>query len=111
MLSVDMKVLRTGCMLVCRGDVTGGKEAEYLFNLITREDKGDVIVDLGGVSAIDNQGVAVIIAAYTILRNCGRKLFLKSPSTDVVRALQERAVEVLYYSEPRYAAAPTSRVQ
>lgn len=111
MLSVDMKVLRTACILVCRGDVIGKKEADYLFNLMTREDKGDVILDLSSVSAMDNEGLAVIILAYGVLSSLNRRLFLKSPSTALVRALQEREMDVLFYSDPRGAAAPSRRVQ
>jgi hypothetical protein len=78
MLSIDLKVSRGGCVLVCRGDLLGGKEAEYLFNLITGEDKGDVILELGGANKVDDEGVSVIISAYGILEKLSRKLLLKN---------------------------------
>jgi anti-anti-sigma regulatory factor len=103
MLSVDLKVLRTGCVLVCRGEVTGGKEADYLFDLMTRDDHGDVVVDLAGVTKVDEEGLSVIIAAHKLLANANRRLALSNPSTELVRSLQHRDMELMFDVDLRRA--------
>ncbi len=89
MLSVDLKSFKGGRLLVCRGEIVGGSEADYLFKLITREGKGDVILDFGGVSKVDSGGVSVIGTGYEFLARLGRRLLLKNPSAEIVRALQQ----------------------
>jgi anti-anti-sigma factor len=111
MLSVDLKVLRSGCLLVCRGDVIGGKEADYLFDLITRDDDGEVILDLTGVTKIDDHGLSVIIAAHKLLGNANRRLFLRSPSTDLIRALQQRQMDAVFDFDQRAPATPSNSIQ
>lgn len=110
MLSVDLKVLTTGCLLVCRGDVIGAKEADYLFNLMTREDKGDVILDVGGVTKIGDEGLSVIVVAYEMLMTLKRRLFLRSPSRDLITALRQRHLDAIFDTDPPRAASPSSAV-
>ncbi len=111
MLSVDLKVVSNGVLLVCRGDVVGGREADYLFNLITRDDKGDVILDFGGVNRVDREGVSVISTGYEFLAHLGRRLFLKSPSADLVRALQERHLDAIFDFGQRSKAQASNSIQ
>jgi anti-anti-sigma regulatory factor len=99
MLSVDLKVLRNGCLLVCRGDVLGAKEADYLFNLLTREDKGDVILDLAAVNSVGDEGLSVIALAYEMLMSVKRRLFLRNPSRELVTALRERHLDTIFETE------------
>lgn len=47
MLSINLQKRGGDTLLICQGDVVGGKESDYLFHVMTREDKGDVILDLG----------------------------------------------------------------
>ncbi len=93
MLSIDLKILESGCLLECHGSVTSAKEADYLLRLLTCEDKGDVILDLTGIKDINAHGVSVIIAAYEMLAGLDRRLFLKSPTADLVRVLQSRRLD------------------
>lgn len=105
MLSIDLKILQTGCLLVCHGEVINAKEADYLLRLLIREDKGDVILDLTGIKNINAHGLSVIIAAYEMLASCHRRLFLKSPSTDLVRALQRRHLDAIVQIDSRQTAS------
>lgn len=89
MLSVNLRRQGVDSLLICQGDAVGGKESDYLFHVLTREDKGDVILDLQGVKSFDNEGLSVIILSYELLASRKRRLFLKSPSIDIIRALQQ----------------------
>jgi anti-anti-sigma regulatory factor len=111
MLSIDLKILQTGCLLVCHGEVISAKEADYLLRLLIREDKGDVIHDLTGIKNINAHGLSVIIAAYEMLASCHRRLFLKSATADLVRALQQRHLNVMFALDSGPTTAPSSSVQ
>ena len=108
MLSVDLKVSKNAVLLVCRGEVVGGREADYLFNLITRDHRGDVILDFAGVTKVDREGVSVISTSYELLSRLGRRLSLKNPSTELVRALQQLQIESILVSERTKAQASNS---
>lgn len=110
MLSVDLKVLRGGCLLVCRGDAIGAKEADYLFNLMTREDKGDVILDLGGVTSIGDEGLSVIAVAYEMLMSVKRRLFLRSPSRELITALRQRHLDAIFETDSSRPAHSSTAV-
>ena len=111
MLSVDLKVLKNAYFLVCRGDVIGGKEADYLFDLITRDGTGDVILDFAGVRQFDAEGLLVLTTAYALLAHRGRRLILKSASVDLVRTLQARQMESILDTEQRSRAQASSSIQ
>lgn len=104
MLSVDLKRFKGGRLLVCRGEIVGGNEADYLFKLITRGDKGDVILDFGGISKVDSEGVSVISTGYEFLARLRRRLFLKNPSAELVRALQERHLDSIIDADQKSKA-------
>ena len=111
MLSVDLKVSKNAYFLVCRGDVTGGKPADYLFDMMTRDGTGDVIVDFEGVNNIDAEGLSVLTTAYALLAHMGRRLLLKSPSAELVRTLQARQMDAVLDPEHRSKAQASSSIQ
>lgn len=111
MLSVDLKVLKNAYFLVCRGDVIGGKQADYLFDLITRDGTGDVILDFAAVNQVDAEGLSVLTTAYALLAHMGRRLILKSASVDLVRTLQARQMEAILDMEERSRAQASSSIQ
>jgi hypothetical protein len=76
MLRVDVKVLRRTALLTCHGDAIAGDEAGYLFDLLTRDHKRDVVLDVDGVKEIGSEGFLVIRTAREWLSRMGRRLFL-----------------------------------
>lgn len=111
MLSVDLKVFKDAYFLVCRGDVIGGKQADYLFDLITRNGTGDVILDFSGVRQIDAEGLSVLTTAFALLAHMGRRLILKNASVELIRTLQVRQMEAILDTEQRSKAQASSSIQ
>ena len=111
MLSVDLKVLKNAYFLVCRGEVVGGKQADYFFDLITRDGTGDVILDFAGVDEIDAEGLSVLTTAYALLAHMGRRLVLQGASVDLVRTLQTRQMEAILDMGQRSRAQASSAIQ
>ena len=111
MLSVDLKLLKNAYFLVCRGDVVGGKQADYLFDLITRDGAGDVVLDFEGVDNIDAEGICVLRTAYALLAHNGRRLLLKNAPAELVRILQARQMDAILDPSLRCKAQVSSSIQ
>ena len=79
--------------LICAGEIIRGAESEYLFDLITRRSNQDVVVDLGSVAGIDEDGVVMLILCRRLLASARKKLFLQNPSDCVSKALKHSQVE------------------
>jgi anti-anti-sigma regulatory factor len=90
MLKVNLEFLNRTALLTCQGDAITGDEASYLFDLITRDDQCDVVLDVEGVEEIGSEGLLVIETGYEWLHRLGHRLFLRNASNDLRRALGVR---------------------
>lgn len=79
--------------LACTGEIIRGAESEYLFDLITRRSNANVMVDLGSVVRIDEDGVVMFVLCRRLLASAGKKLYLQNPSDCVRQALKHSQIE------------------
>lgn len=93
-LSVEVKNSNDAAVLVCRGQIVHGQESEYLFALATRSDRRDVVLDVEGVSGIDEAGLFVIVLCYQTLSASKRRLFLRNPSSAMLDGLRRQQVDL-----------------
>ena len=73
------------------GKITIGSGDVMLRDLITKsldEGKKKILLDLGGVSAIDSSGIGEMVAAYTSVTNRGAQLKLVNLSRKINDILQ-----------------------
>jgi hypothetical protein len=92
MLRVNLELLNRTALLTCKGDAIVGDEASYLFDLITRDHRCDVVLDLENVQEIASEGLMVIKTGGEWLNQVGHYLFLRNASNDLIRALQAREI-------------------
>ena len=110
MLSIDLKALQNGILMACRGEVTGGKEAEYLFDIITRDGEGVVVLDLSRITRIDSCGLSVIALASCLLARERRRLLLHNASAELIHALGQQQYQNIF-SGDQYRAAGLGSIQ
>jgi len=79
--------------LTCTGEIIRGTESEYLFDLITKRSNENIVVDLGSVARIDEDGVVMFVLCRRLLSSASKKLFLQNPSDCVRKALKHSQVE------------------
>lgn len=75
---------------ICRGKLIRGEESDYLFDLVTRPDKRDVVLDLEGLDAFDKEGISTIVLCHELLSLTHRRLFLRHASTEMLAELFRR---------------------
>jgi anti-anti-sigma regulatory factor len=74
----------------CSGKLLRGEESDYLFELITRPDHRDVVLDLEELSAFDREGLSTIRLCYEVLGATKRKLFVRNAPADMLMELAQR---------------------
>jgi anti-anti-sigma regulatory factor len=90
-LSVEVSALEEIPVFVCRGKVVHGPELDYLFSLMTRPDRRDLVLDLQAVTTVDEAGMFMIVLCYELLSASRRRLFLRNPSSDILEGLRRQA--------------------
>jgi hypothetical protein len=90
MLRVNLEFVNRTALLKCKGDAIVGDEANYLFDLITRDHQCDVVLDVEGVEEIGSEGLLVIKTGCEWLHRFGHHLFLRNAAGDLTRALAVR---------------------
>lgn len=79
--------------LTCTGEIIRGAESEYLFDLITRRSNENIVVDLGSVVRIDEDGVVMFILCRRLLASVSKKLLFQNLSDCVTQALKHKQLE------------------
>jgi len=72
---------------ICRGKLIRGQESDYLFDLVTRPDKRDVVLDVEGLDAFDKDGLSTIVLCHELLSLTQRRLLLRNASTEMLAEL------------------------
>jgi anti-anti-sigma regulatory factor len=80
MLRVSLEFVDRTALLTCQGDAIVGDEANYLFDLITRDHQCDVVLDVEGVEEIGSEGLLVIMSGSEWLHRLGRRLLVRNAS-------------------------------
>lgn len=86
-LSVKVETGSEDTVFVCRGEISKFEASDYLFNLITRPGRNNVVLDFAGVTGIDEHGLAVLAWGRKILLAARRKLLLRIASGEVLKHL------------------------
>jgi hypothetical protein len=86
-LSVEVKRLKEGTLYICRGYLQPGESSDYLFNLLTRPDQKDVIVDLGELS-VETGALPVLALCSHYLAGANRRLILDHAPESVLEGLR-----------------------
>ena len=86
-LSVKVETGSEDTVFVCRGEISKFEASDYLFNLITRPGRNNVVLDFAGVTGIDEHGLTVLVWGRKILLAAKRKLLLRSASGEVLKHL------------------------
>jgi len=89
-LSIEVNRWKDATLLTCRGMLVHGQASEYLFAVATRPGHGDVVLDMQGVTQVDEAGTFVILLCYELLTASHRRLFLRNASADVLEGLRRQ---------------------
>ena len=112
MLEINIEHLADIAFVRCYGRIVAGAEAESLKDAVAREaDKRLVIVDLGGVDAIDARGLGLLVFLQTLSYALGFDLQITRPAPRVAQVFDlTRLDSVLEITRPEGAEEP-SRAQ
>jgi hypothetical protein len=91
-MQLSVKVTRTHGTptFACSGKLLRGEESDYLFELITRPDNRDVVLDLEELSAFDGDAVSTIVLCNEVLGAHNRKLFVRNAPAEMLIELTRR---------------------
>jgi|SRR5215831_14068410 len=95
-LSVKVRNLSDASRLICTGQIIRGPESDHLYEVVTRQLQQEVILDLNGVTTIDEEGLFLIALCYEILSTSNRKLGLCNPPASIMAALRRRQLDRVF---------------
>jgi hypothetical protein len=76
----------------CHGKIIGGNESDYLFDLLTRPENRDIMLDLEQVHEFDHYGLLTIKLCREYLASAGRGFCLRgSPAMPISAAVASRS--------------------
>lgn len=87
-LSVEVSKPKGNVVFACIGQIVKGPESQYLFDLLSRPDRGNVIVDLQRVTACDEGGASVLVLCRKLLSACHRKLLVRNAPGSILELLK-----------------------
>ena|SRR6516164_1106895 len=93
-LSIEVNRCKDATVLTCRGMIVHGQAADYLFSVVTRPDRRDVILDMEDVTTVDEAGIFVIVLCYELLTASKRRLFLRNASAAILDDLRRQTEKV-----------------
>jgi anti-anti-sigma regulatory factor len=92
-LSIEVKRWKHATVLTCRGMIVQGQASDYLFDLVTRPDRRDVVLDMQSVTKVDEAGIFVIVLCYELLTASKRRLFLRNASPEILDGLRRQQTD------------------
>jgi hypothetical protein len=78
-LSVQVNTSAQVTTFKCRGKIVQGNESDYLFDLLTRPENRDVVLDLQQVSEFDYNGLLILVICQEYFSSQRRELSLRLP--------------------------------
>lgn len=87
-LSVEVKRQQGRDVLFCRGRLLQGQASEYLFQLLTRSTRHDVVVDLEELLTCDEAGLQAFALSSAVLASCQRQLLFLHASEEMLEHLR-----------------------
>ena len=76
-LKVTVNDQENNLTLTCTGEIIRGAESEYLFDFITQRSNENIVVDLGSVARIDEDGVVMLVLCRRLLASASKTLYLR----------------------------------
>jgi anti-anti-sigma regulatory factor len=73
--------------------IVQGQASDYLFAVVTRPDRRDVVLDMEEVTKVDEAGIFVLVLCYELLTASKRRLFLRNASADVIESLRRQQTD------------------
>lgn len=94
-MQLSVKVSKTDGTprFACRGKLLRGEESDYLFELVTRPDRGDVVLDLEELSSFDQEALSTIVLCHEVLWSTKRKLFVRNAPAEMLLEFSRRQSE------------------
>lgn len=74
-------------VFICRGKLLRGEESDYLFDLVTRPDIRDVVLDVEHIDSFDSDGLSTIVLCRELFSATNRRLLLRNPSRELLLEL------------------------
>jgi len=87
-LSVEVKRQKGISVFLCRGCLLQGETSDYLFNLLTRSNRHDVILDLASLTTFDRAGLQTVILSSSFLAAYHRRLFLRHAPSNLLEHMR-----------------------
>jgi hypothetical protein len=85
--TVEVKRLKEGTLYICRGYLQQGNSSEYLFNLLTRPDQKDVIIDVAELT-VERSGLPVLALCSKFVSASHRRFLLQHAPDGLVQELR-----------------------
>jgi hypothetical protein len=92
-LSIEVNHSRGASIFICRGKLIRGQESDYLFDLVTRPDSRDVVLDVEQLDGFDRDGLSTIVLCHELLSQTNRRLLLRNASSDMLLNLDSARLQ------------------
>lgn len=89
-LSVEVKRQEGKSVFLCRGSLLQGEASDYLFNLLTRSHRQDVILDLAALTTFDRAGLQSVMLSSNFLAANHRRLSLRHAPSSLLEHIRRR---------------------
>lgn len=93
-LSVEVKRQEGKCIFLCRGGLLQGEASDYLFHLLTRSHRKDVILDLTALTTFDRGGLQAVMLSSNFLAAHRRRLFLRHAPSNLLEHIRRHGVSI-----------------
>lgn len=95
-LKVKVQKQSDVAMLLCSGQIVQGPESDRLYQLITHQNQREVVLDLDGVTALDEEGLFLLVLCYEVLTSANKRLILRNPPPKIMAALRRRQLDSVF---------------
>lgn len=95
-LRIDVQQMGRNLLLFCKGEIVQGEESEYLYNLITKRNAENVMLDLGAVTYIDEGGSIMLLLCHSLFSGTRRKLSFQNPSSATMEGFRLRQLDSIF---------------
>ena len=89
-LSVEVKRQEGKAVFLCRGSLLQGEASDYLFHLLTRSHRQDVILDLAALTTFDRAGLQTVMLSSNFLAANHRRLLLRHAPSNLLDHIRRR---------------------
>lgn len=91
MQGLEAEMRGSALVITCEGEITFENTAEIrelVEGRMATEEYSAMVLDLSSVTFMDSSGIGTLVALDSKVYNCGKKLFLLSPTEQILKTLQ-----------------------